>query len=424
MKEKVIRLFLWAAAAFFTLFALVFFPSFSSVLFLLSALLAAPIAKVQDFLYDRGLRNRVKALLTAAIFIAGCLSAPPRPSSDTAQPSSAHETAKSVSDAETGNTPDETSVEPSDSKQGLSQEASVDNIPEPAAPFWDADSMGNHPNVLLSGGKLYCRDGLAILPETDSVSYLVTWDSGESVKIDRSMSYINVWDNKIIYRDDATRHICVYDMETRTDTELLTVNAGEVFVSGGQIFFSDLGQGASLFRASLDGGGTTNVVLRSTGSFVVNGNQMFYLGNDQTLYSGALSPSGGISGTPEALASPAERFFLDNIGLLVESGSTIFRISPDGEDTSKVYSSDNDDMRFVGVCDENIFYQENGNLYVLGNEINPIISTFHLYYASPAMDTANGIMVVAYDKASDGAGVVEPHLLSLPANALITQTPD
>ena len=78
-----------------------------------------------------------------------------------------------------------------------------------------------------------------------------------------------------------------------------------------------------------------------------------------------------------------------------------------------VYSSDNDTMRLVGVCDGNIFYQENGNLYVLGNETNPVISTSHLYYASPAMNTANGIMVVAYDKASDGAGTVKAHLLSL-----------
>ena len=286
-------------------------------------------------------------------------------------------------------------------------------VPEPAAPFWDAASMGNHPNVLLSGGKLYCRDGLAILPETDSASYLIARDSGESVRIERAMSYINVWGNKIIYRDDATRHIRVYDMETQTDTELLGVNAGETFVSGGELFFSDLGQGASLFRASLDGGEAANVVLRSTGSFVVSGNRIFYLGNDQTLYSGALSPSGGLSATPEAFASPVERFFLDDTGLLAESGNTIFRIPPDGKDTSMVYSSDNDTMRLVGVCDGNIFYQENGNLYVLGNETNPVISTSHLYYASPAMNTANGIMVVAYDKASDGAGTVKAHLLSL-----------
>ena len=146
----------------------------------------------------------------------------------------------------------------------------------------------------------------------------------------------------------------------------------------------------------------------------MSGNQIFYLGNDQTLYSGALSPSGGLSGTPEALASPVERFFLDDMGLLAESGDTIFRISPDGKDASIVYSSDNDAMRLVGACDGNFFYQENGNLYVLGNETNPIISTPHLYYASPAIDTANGIIVVAYDKSSDGAGAVKAHLLSLP----------
>ena len=414
MKAKAIRLLLWVTAAFFALCALVFFPSFSSLLFLLSALLAAPVAKVQNFLRGRGLRNRVKALLTAAVFIAGCWYAPPRPSPDTAQPSSAHETTKSISDVDMGNAPEKTggeTSETSDSRQELSQEASVESVPEPAPPFWDAASMGNHPNVLLSGGKLYVRDGLTILPETDSASYLVTWDSGESVSIDRSMSYINVWDNKIIYRDDAARHIRVYDMEARTDTELFAVNAGEIFVSGGEIFFSDLGQGASLFRASLDGGKTTNVVLRSTGSFAVIGNQMFYLGNDQTLYSGVLSPSGGIAGTPEAFASPVERFFLDDMGLLAESGNVVFRISPDGKDASMVYSSDNETMRLVGVCGGNIFYQENGNLYVLGNETNPILSTPHLYYASPVMDTANGIMVVAYDKASDGTGAVKPHLL-------------
>ena len=412
MKAKAIRILLWVAAAFFALLALVFFPSFSSLLFLLSALLAAPIAKVQNFLRGRGMQNRVKALLTAAVFIAGCLSAPPRPSSDTAQLSSANDAAKSISGVDVRNTPDKTSVETLDTQPELSQEPFAENLPEPVAPFWDAASMGNHPNVLLSGGKLYCRDGLTILPEADSASYLITRDSEESVRIDRSMSYINVWGNKIIYRDDATRHIRAYDMETRTDTELLTVNAGEIFVSGGQIFFSDLGQGASLFRASLDGGETTNVVLRSTGSFAVSGNQMFYLGNDQTLYSGELSPSGGISGTPEALASPVERFYLEYAGLLAESGDTIFRISLNGEDASKVYTSDNDTMRLVGAYNENIFYQENGNLYLLGNESNPIISTSHLYYASPAINGVSEIMVVAYDKV-DGAGQVNAHLLSV-----------
>ena len=232
--------------------------------------------------------------------------------------------------------------------------------------------------------------------------------------IDRAMSYINVWDSKIIYRDDASRHIRAYDMETQTDTELLNVNAGEILVSEGQIFFSDLGQGASLFRASLDGGDAINVVLRSTGSFVVSGNQIFYLGNDQTLYSCVLSPSGSISGTPEVLAYPVECFFLDDTGLLAESGNTIFHISPDGMDASKVYSSENDAMRLVGVYDETIFYQEDGNLYVLGNEPPPVVSTPYLYYASPVINDSESIIVVAYDKALDDTGKVRPHLLQQP----------
>ena len=391
LKSNVKRILLWILTAFLLICALSAFPSFATPLFLLSAVFTAPIPKVWNALRRRGLRNGVRAFLTAAIVIAGASAAPTRQASETRSPALIP-VENSAEQTPIKTIPEETNAEAAAS-----------------AYAWAFDSMGNHPNVLLSGGKLYCQDGLEILPSADSQIYTVV-SSEKAWGIERPISYINVWEGQIICRDDETRHIHAYDMTTGERTDLLAVNAGEVFVSDGWIFYVDLGQGASVFRAALDGGEAITSVMRSTSAFAVNGNRIFYLANDQKLYSASLSHSGTIEGEPLVLANNTERFFLDD-GIVIESGDTVFHISPDGADASFVYRSDNDTMRLVGTYNGEIFYQENGNLYSVGNEGNMLADSC-LYYSCPVINSNDEMLLVTYSKASDSAGTQPERITS------------
>ena len=62
------KVFMWCVAITGLIFGLVFLPSFASILFLLVAVIAAPIPKVKQFFESKGLRGWIKAALLVVVF--------------------------------------------------------------------------------------------------------------------------------------------------------------------------------------------------------------------------------------------------------------------------------------------------------------------------------------------------------------------
>lgn len=65
------KVILWALAAIVAFLGILFMPSASSILFILFAVLIAPIAPIQDFLKSKGFRGWVKPVLLFVIFCVG-----------------------------------------------------------------------------------------------------------------------------------------------------------------------------------------------------------------------------------------------------------------------------------------------------------------------------------------------------------------
>lgn len=121
----------WILTVFMVISAIVFFPSVSSVLCLLFAVLAAPVKSLQRFWkYQVKLRGGGKALLMTALVIGAALTAPLEPAPQApAEDDRQQEIQETVQET--------VPVEPDASSQGqtVSQDASSETVPEdPQAP--------------------------------------------------------------------------------------------------------------------------------------------------------------------------------------------------------------------------------------------------------------------------------------------------
>lgn len=76
MKRNTTNIILWVVSAFMLISAVAFFPSATSIIMLLFAVIAAPIPPIQDFLSSRGLRGWVKPTLLVVLFFVSAILAP------------------------------------------------------------------------------------------------------------------------------------------------------------------------------------------------------------------------------------------------------------------------------------------------------------------------------------------------------------
>ena len=67
---------MWVLTVFFALAAMVYLPSWTSLLMAVAAALALPVRQVQDFLRVKGLKGPIKGVITALLFLIGALIAP------------------------------------------------------------------------------------------------------------------------------------------------------------------------------------------------------------------------------------------------------------------------------------------------------------------------------------------------------------
>lgn len=75
MKQKSTVIW-WVASVFLLLSAVVFCPSWASLLLLLGGLISLPVPPVRDFLSARGLRGGIKIAVVVALLIAGAMMVP------------------------------------------------------------------------------------------------------------------------------------------------------------------------------------------------------------------------------------------------------------------------------------------------------------------------------------------------------------
>lgn len=76
MRKRKLDIFLWIASAFMLVSALMFMPSFASILMLVFAFVAAPIAPIQRFLSSKGLTEKMRAVLLVVLFVVSAFLAP------------------------------------------------------------------------------------------------------------------------------------------------------------------------------------------------------------------------------------------------------------------------------------------------------------------------------------------------------------
>lgn len=67
---------LWALAVFLVLAAIVYFPSWTSLLMIIAAAIALPVRQVKDFFTSKGLKGPIKGVIIALLFFIGALTAP------------------------------------------------------------------------------------------------------------------------------------------------------------------------------------------------------------------------------------------------------------------------------------------------------------------------------------------------------------
>lgn len=74
--KKAKMIIMWVLSVFMVLVSLAYFPSITSIIALVFAVIAAPIGKLQEFLSEAGLRGWIKGVVLCVAFIAAIAVAP------------------------------------------------------------------------------------------------------------------------------------------------------------------------------------------------------------------------------------------------------------------------------------------------------------------------------------------------------------
>lgn len=125
------RKWMWILSGFLFLSALIFFPSWASVIMLVAAIIAVPHEKVASFLASRGLKGAVKGVLLAVMVVAAAMLVPSAPD-DEPEPEVITES------------------EETDAKQDQSEETELptDNSEEPETPTETSQEEVVTPDVI------------------------------------------------------------------------------------------------------------------------------------------------------------------------------------------------------------------------------------------------------------------------------------
>lgn len=268
---------------------------------------------------------------------------------------------------------------------------------------WNENDIGNDVNVLLSGGKLYSKVGLSILPKENSYEIV---SGNQTIKtIDSNISYINVLNDTVIFRDDNTRKIHAYNMTSNVVSVISNDNCGEVFVSNGLVYYVSYTDNSSIACINPDGTEKTIIVDTPVASFLVCGDRVVYLTNTQYLYEHSLK-----SGSANSIVSNVERFFV-NGDLVIESGDLIFTSHTNGNKAKELYQSTESTMRLVCATHSEVFYQENGKLYSISDGLTTEICTDVFEFYSSVLRCSDSYLIIAYQDKFNAA--TTPQLVEL-----------
>ncbi len=263
---------------------------------------------------------------------------------------------------------------------------------------WNADN-GNDINTILSGGAIYSHDNIQVFPGEEANVYSVVLKGNEETKfnINRSISYINLAQNTLFYRDSETRQIFRYDIEKQNEELFVDDNVGEVLIFKDRVYYTSFNAGGLLFSVDLTGKEKESIGTTPMTSFAVCGKYIMYLGYDMTL-----CVYNTESEEEEVSATNIERFFLSN-NIVAERDNAIISISYSGQHESNVLEMTNLDSALVCVRDTAIYYREDGKLNCgeLGSESKEILSGQYDHFESMSFEEDGTIHLIAVEDNAD-----------------------
>lgn len=266
--------------------------------------------------------------------------------------------------------------------------------------LWNECAVGNDINVLLDGGALYSRNGLAIYPDAQGQSTIIQDGKSAPYTIASKMSYINVCDGIAFYRSDMDRSIYRLELNSKRNEMVFQGNVGEVFITNDTIYCIDYSKENALISMDLQGNNQMIVVDEPVSSFLVCGETILYLDTTQHLYSTVIG-----SGTSSLIVSDIERFYINGL-IYAESKNTLFCFTTTGGGAKEVYVSENDTLRMVSVIDDVVFFQKDGELQCLTDGvINTISTSKHDLYSCLLKCEDGSLKSVVYDK--DDSGLIQ-----------------
>lgn len=221
--------------------------------------------------------------------------------------------------------------------------------------IWNKRSVGNDINVLLQGGKYLIKNDLKV-SGTEVAKDL------DKFTLISNASYLNSFNNEIVYRDNNDRHIYALNKTLKQKKCIYSGNSGEVAIFDGKIYFIDYDNNNSVY--SLDSTKENEKKLVINGpvkAFVVINDTFLYLNASQELYCLKIG-----SNNPERLVIGVERFLL-NGDIIVESQNKIIAFSPAGANSRMLYKSQKESMNLVGIADDMLYIQEDSKFYCVQN---------------------------------------------------------
>lgn len=251
--------------------------------------------------------------------------------------------------------------------------------------IWNNRDNGNDINAILTGGRILAKDGVL-------ASGLSEKDKELGFNYIGNVSYINKYDQSLVFRDNKDRHIYLLNLKDNSKKLIYEGNCGQILCVNSKIYFIDFRESGKVACIDLkDEKLKKSIAIDSkVRSFVVCGDTVAYLNSEHELYFGNMNTKNHTK-----LASMVERFYI-NGDIIAESGDRIIAFTPSGKNARNLYKSPNEDMRLAGVVEDRFIVLEKKALSEIVNGKKNALSDFNAKYINSITKVENSIYAGVY----------------------------
>lgn len=218
--------------------------------------------------------------------------------------------------------------------------------------IYEDAALGNTNSNLINYGCYAFKGGYKVYLDANNGLPMLQTESETKEIADYPISYVNIADDGIFFRNNNDRRIYKCDLNCDKTENVIDGKVGQFVVTNNIIYYINFEDKGKLYSFDLNSGSNDPLIEEDIVSFVKAGEQIIYLdsGNKLKKYS---------DGKKYTIQSDVEKFYF-NGDIIAQNNGKIISFSLKGKNPKLILK---ENAELLGADSENIYYSVNSEIY-------------------------------------------------------------